>query len=253
MGNERVDETRERLLAYLLGELPAGELAELDTRLMRDESFAASLEAARDDLLDEYARGDGPRKRHERIERALNLRGGRDESVRFARALGQQLARASQAQPVAQPLAAPRAGLRWALTLTACVGLAVGLWHFHPWRPHARLRPSQASARYTLLLRTDRLRSARAVQVIHLPPAVRWLRVQILLPRGVSGAQVTVHDATGRMREERLAARALSGRPFVQFELPSHRLSPGAYRITVRSLPRGESATERYWFEIASR
>ena len=246
------EETRERVLAYLLGELPAGELAEFDRRLLRDESFAASLEAARVDLLDEYARREGPHGRRERIGRALNLTGEADASVRVARALAHQLARAGVPR-ASERRGASRAPLRWAVMLAACGVLGIGLWRYGPWGAGTGTGAPPAAARYTLLLRPARLRSARAPQRVRLPPAARPLRVQIVLHRGVSGAEVTVRGAAGVRRLRALRLHHLQGRPFVQFTLSPRGLPPGLYRFSVRARRDGQVSTERYWVEIASR
>ncbi|NNM62382.1 MAG: hypothetical protein HKM03_09450, partial [Steroidobacteraceae bacterium] len=55
----RLEVSRERLLAYLLEELPAGELSALDEQVLKDEHFAAAFAALRADCLDDYALGRG--------------------------------------------------------------------------------------------------------------------------------------------------------------------------------------------------
>ena len=253
MSADGTDETRERLLAYLLGDLPADDLAEFDARLLRDESFAASLEAARVDLLDEYARREGPHSRRERIGRALNLTGEADESVRFARSLAHQLARGAGGPQASARRGASRAPLRWAVTLAACGVLGIGLWRYGPWGGGTGPSAPPAATRYTLLLRPARLRSARAPQLVRMPPAARRLRVQIVLHRGVSGAEVTIRGAAGVQRLRSLRLQHLQGRSFVQFALSPRRLPPGLYRFSVRSRRDGRVSTERYWVEIALR
>ena len=52
MPTEGTDISREQLVAYLLGELPAEELAELDQKMLCDSAFATAAEALRTDLLD---------------------------------------------------------------------------------------------------------------------------------------------------------------------------------------------------------
>lgn len=252
MPSEGTDQARERLLAYRLGELAAGELAEIDERLLRDDHFAAALEAARVELLDEYALGEGSHSRRERIARALNLTGEQDASVRFARALAQQLATPSDTLQARARSAAPRGSMRWALMLAASVVLAMGLWRYSPWRQSPGVRTPPAAAPFTLLLRPEQLRSTSGAQILHVPPAVQRLRVQIVLRRGVTRAEVDVRGAGRVVRRDHLRIRALAGRPFVQFELPRRTLPAGAYRITVRSVRRGQAWTERYWVDIAS-
>ena len=252
MSGDGVEQTRERLLAYLLGELPAEELAAFDVRLLRDADFAASLEAARVDLLEEYALGACTDRRRERIAQALNLSGAQDESVRFARALAPALARLAPARAVRARSGVSREPLRWALPLAACALLGVGLWRYSPWR-HADGRAVRSStpATFTVLLRPARLRSASGLRVVHIPGAAQQVRVQIVLRHAVGRAEVILRHDSSALRVERLAVHHLGATPFVQFILPRRRLAPGQYQLRVRSHEHGRLVTDRYRLEIA--
>ena len=244
------EQTQERLLAYLLGELPADELAAFDARWLREEDFAAALEAARLELLEQYALGACSERRRERIAQALNLSGPQDESVRFARALPHALTRfAPPGRRSGIRFAAP---LRWALPLAACALLALGLWRYGPgWHTPGQTVRSSAPATFTVLLRPARLRSASGVRVVHIPITAQQVRVQIVLRHAVGRAEVILRHEASVLRVERLAIHHLGATSFVQFILPRRRFAPGEYQLMVRSLEHGRPATDRYRLEIA--
>ncbi len=253
MQGEGVEQIQDRLLAYLLGELPADELAAFDARWLREEDFAVALEAARVELLEEYALGACTERRRERIAQALNLSGPQDESVRFARALPHAMARfAPPGRRSGLRLTAVGAPVRWALPLAACVLLALGLWRYSPpWHTQGQTVRSSAPTTFTVLLRPVRLRSASGVRVVHIPLAARQVRVQIVLRQAAGRAVVILRHDASVLRVERLAIHRLGATSFVQFILPRHRFVPGEYQLMVRSLEHGRPATDRYRLEIA--
>ncbi len=239
-----VDESemsRGRLLAYLLGELTAEDLAAIDARVLCDDAFAEALEALRTDLLDEYALGPLDAAERDRIRRALNLRGEADSPVRFARALHRRLERE----------ATPRHSLwtgwvRWALPIAASVLLVFGAWWYWPDSPLllSRSAPSGEAA-YTVLLRPVRLRAAEALRTVRIPSGVTKVRVQIELRGPATFAAVDLHGPHGRLHFEHLAVRTFDGVRFVQVTVPRSALQTGRYTAVVRSQG-GAEAEQRY-------
>jgi hypothetical protein len=227
--------SRERLIAYLLAELPAGELAALDERLLREEAFAEAVEAARTDLLDEYAHGEQPRERHERIRQALHLPERSDSSVAFARALHTALAGVQRRERGRRERRDWRTA-RWALPLAACLLLGLGTWWYRQGPPAGRAVPSVAAAPFTLLLTPQHLRAAEGVRAVRLPPGLRALRVQIVLGSGARSAEVRVSTPAGSMRFDGLAVRHFNATPFVQIALPASALRTGLYHFEVRTV-----------------
>ena len=235
--------SRERLIAYLLAELPAEELAALDERLLREEAFAEAVEAARTDLLDEYARGVQPRERQERIRQALHLPERSDPSVAFARALHTALAGA-QRRDRDRRVRRSWPTARWALPLAACLLLGVGTWWYRQAPPAGRAVPSLAAAPFTLLLTPQHLRAAEGVRAVRLPPDLSALRVQIVLAAGARSAEVRVSTPAGSMRFDGLAVRHFNATPFVQITLPASALRAGLYRFEVRTVAPEASRTQ---------
>ena len=255
MPTEGTDISRERLVAYLLGELPAEELAALDQRVLCDSAFATAAEALRTDLLDEYASGEASGER-DRLRRALNVAGDFDRPVQIARALHIRLSLAarqvgSQRRPRWRPTAA--AIVRWALPLAVCVVLGFGTWQYWLGR-HRDIGVSAVNggAPYTLLLRPDRLRGGAVQRVVRLPAGLTALPVQIVVPRDTRSADVILQGPAGSTRIPDLTVRSLSGTSFVQLTVPRSALPPGQYQITVHAAGGGPPTVKHYWVAVVS-
>ena len=229
--------SRARLIAYLLAELPAEELAQIDTRLLIEAQFAAQLEALRVDLVDEYALGGGGGER-ERWARALQLSGNSDPSLAFARALTRQVSGDRPPVRRSAPGGPPRRhwmSSRWAGAVAASLVLVIGvcgLWLV----PHRAYGPSPHAARpaFTLLLRPQRTRGA-ALPIVHIPRDLSVLRVQIVVPRHAAMVNVVLKGPGGALRFEHLSARRFEEQSFVQFDVRTRLLPSGRYHVTVRS------------------
>lgn len=240
--------SRGRLIAYLLGELAAEELAALDERVLRDEAFAETLEALRTDLLDEYALGTVSASERERIGRALNLRGESDAPVRFARALHRQLDRPGGLRQGAWALRA-----RWAVPIAASVLLVFGAWWY--W-PAAQMSGNGSvlgrGTVYTLLLRPARLRGADGMRTVQIPAGVTTLQVQIELRETGPFAEVSLRGPGQGLRFRHLPVRTFAGVRFVQFTVPRSALQTGRYTLEVRS-PDATEALRHYSLWIVAR
>ncbi len=255
MPTEGTDISREQLVAYLLGELPAEELAELDQKMLCDSAFATAAEALRTDLLDEYATGEATGER-DRLRRALNVAGDFDRPVQLARALHIHLSLAerqfgSRRRPRRRPAAMPI--VRWALPLAACLVLGFGAWQYWLGR-HRDIGVSavNGSPAYTLLLRPDRLRGGGVQRVVRLPAGLTALPVQIVVPRGTQSADVILQGPAGSTRIRALAVQSLSGTSFVQLTVPRSALPPGEYRITVHAAGGEAPTVKHYWVAVVS-
>lgn len=234
--------SREQMLAYLLGELPAQELARIDQQLLTDDEFAGAMEEARHDLLDAYALGTLPGGQRERARRALNVSAG-DFPVVFARALRTGLKktaadRAARAEPAQNELIAAgtrapgwRRPLRWALPLVACVIVAFGGWWL--WPGHGPGGTAGPDGAFVLLLRPQVLRGASAARVVSLPAGQSALEVQAVVRGSAKRYAVRVQDASGGWIYADLAARETGGVRFIQFAIPPSRVHSGEYRFEV--------------------
>jgi hypothetical protein len=239
--------SRERLLAYLLGELPAEELSALDEQVLKDEDFADALDAMRADCLDDYALGRGSREERERIARALNLAGSDDRSVALARAWHRALAPRDHR-------AAGRGRWAWALALAASVVLAIGIGWLMPWESTTVNPGTGGGHGFVLLLQPEVLRGATAPGPVVIPGTAPDLDVQIVVRRSAPRYTVRVLGPTGPSTYQGLAVRTAGKNRYVQFSIPRGRMATGTYRFEVLQRLGGRRVLEhRYVVTLAVR
>ncbi|HTW37498.1 MAG TPA: hypothetical protein VMD49_02935 [Steroidobacteraceae bacterium] len=255
--------TGERLLAYLLGELPPEELADIDRQLLDSDEFADALEDARNELLDAYARGTLAPARHERIGRALGLAPlDHGFQVAFSNALHRTL----QGQP-----RAPRAGYLetarpidrrgrsrpryWAVPLAACLALAAGLWIARDTLMRQAGRPAIGSGpqpAFVLLLSPEVLRGPTAIQTVSVPQRLASLDVQLVVPDPSFRYTVRIEDPPERTTYSGLIPRTVSGVSFVELSIPRTRLKSRTYDfLLLREGPGAGQPLERYVVRLA--
>src|SRR6201989_587549 len=79
--------TEERIIAYLLEELPEEEAERFEDECFADESRPEQIKLAEEDLIDEYLRGGLTPERRRRFEENYLTTDARAERVRMAAAL----------------------------------------------------------------------------------------------------------------------------------------------------------------------
>ena len=84
MTDQRHD--RQKIIAYLLGELPEREQEELEARYFDDDALFAEVLAIEDELLDRYARGEVTQTEGARFERYFLNSPARRKRLRIAQA-----------------------------------------------------------------------------------------------------------------------------------------------------------------------
>lgn len=227
--------SRERTLAYLLGELPPTELAEIDHRLLTDDAFGDLLEEARNEILEAYALGALSEVEGDRARRALNLlpraAGG---EVDFSRALIQALRRAEPRPGPGRRMRTGHGTRLWAAALAACMVCAVGLWLLVRGAGPgggAGGDASRSGAPFVLVLRPAVLRGAASRQTVRLPAALQSLETQIVVPDSRGQYEVQVQSAAGQFLYRNLSPRSLGGVSFVQITIARDRLAPGTNRF----------------------
>ncbi len=92
MNTQQINE--QRLRRYLLGTLPAAEIEELDERSFLDDDFAARLQSAEDNLIDDYVHGELAADEVTPFNTYFLATPRRREKVQFARSLSAFTARA---------------------------------------------------------------------------------------------------------------------------------------------------------------
>jgi hypothetical protein len=119
----------QRLVRYLLGQLPEADTERLEEASIVDDEVAARLRIVEDDLVDAYVTGTLDRTTRERFESYYLASPRRCQKVATARRLLDAVDRAPATQTVAQTVARRtrwRAGMGWSLIAAAVVILAVG-------------------------------------------------------------------------------------------------------------------------------
>lgn len=96
-------ENSEKAIQYLLGEISDAERDALEERLFADEEFSLFLDAAENDLIDEYARGEMDFSQKRRFEEKYLISPRRRDKARAAEILQAELLAEKQAVASAAP------------------------------------------------------------------------------------------------------------------------------------------------------
>ena len=103
----------QKIVSYLLGELPEAEQVEIEDRAFADENVLQEIRAVEQDLLDDYVSGDIPAEKLRKFETHFLASAERREKVAFAKAL----ATVVNEKPAPRAVVAP--SLSWWEGLTA--------------------------------------------------------------------------------------------------------------------------------------
>ena len=240
----------ERIIAYLLEELPEEEAERFEDECFAAEDWPEQLHLAEEDLIDDYLRGGLTQERRRRFEENYLTTEARVSRVRMAAALLRHVE--SHVSPV--PMAnvsgvssaaflkkigraswlealwggrspVPRAALSFALLLVvvACAFVAYRL-----------VAPQNQTVVLLALAPTSAERGAAGAgpTKIKLPSDAGALRVSLSLPEGSpqSAARYRVEFEDGEGKTESLQAEGNDARS-VSVSIPAARLAPGTYAL----------------------
>lgn len=243
---------------YLLGELDERARAAFEERLFAgDDALSVDLQAAEDDLVDDYVRGRLTRPERRRFEAALPGAPSRRRKLAFAGAL----ARASPARSTAW---GHRAMRLWCVGVAAAASLFVVAWGRLPLPaggPTLALHPSPAAESDSALPSTDSpatvrvvllagtLRGASASATVRLDPAVDgvelWAFVEIDgVPPPRCRARVTRVAGDEIWADDVSLVRGVDG-VHARLSVPAAKLSADDYLVTLATdrTPAGELAS----------
>lgn len=261
--------TEDRIIAYLLEELPEAEAERFEDECFAGESWPEQLQLAEEDLIDEYLRGGLTPERRRRFEESFLTTDARVERVRMAAALLRHVD--SQASVTAEETHAagtvppedkwraswlgalwggrspvPRAALSFALLLVVFAGAYVA---------YRLVNNSNRTVVLVALTPTSAERGAGGAETtkVKLPSDAGALRVSLALPEGTQPAsryRVELEDREGKtesLQAEGEAARA------VTVLIPAARLARGTYALKLYAI-NAEGAEQRvkgsYLFSI---
>ncbi len=100
---EQISENKKQAISYLLGDMPDAERDGFEERLFLDEDLSFSLDAAENDLVDEYVRGELSGEEVIKFERNFTLAASRREKLQAAKVLQAKLFDEKSAAIVAAP------------------------------------------------------------------------------------------------------------------------------------------------------
>jgi len=196
---------QESLRKYLLGNLPPGEIAVLEERLLTDTVFYDELLMLEDELIDQYLSGEQSQAERESFEAHFALAPERQQKLRFARALKKYLNRTTNeaeardvviAKPALSKTVSAADNKRWlfpflprnpivAYSLAATFVLVVGLFS---WTVMNRLKnPASHEAGQTLAVvltpGLSRSLDGGGIKKVSVPAGTDTLELQLELPK----------------------------------------------------------------------
>lgn len=254
----------EDVRGYLLGDVSTEVQRAVEERLLTEESFLEELNAAEEELIDDYVGGDMSAGDRERFERHFLSTEERRRQLRFAQALARYTsergaAKTASAAQDERPTMAERVRAFWrgrpvmlraAAAMAAVVILAAALWF-------SFLRtPSQKTfATLSLNINVGVSRGGGGgAQVAKLPLPLKAdaLKISLALPEGsanASGYRVEMMDGAGARESLEIVER---GEKSLAVVIPSARLARGRYALTLYATQAG-GAEERvpgsYFFD----
>lgn len=254
--------TEERIVAYLLEELPEEELEQFEDECFARESWPDEIDLVETDLIDDYLRGVLAPEQRRRFEQYYLTTAARMERVRRAAALLRHVdgyTAAATAETVAVPptrqtwtgrlrgfwdslTRLPRAAV--ALTVVAVV---VGGW----WLSSPGVRSPRAVATLTLTAsNSDRAEGVQAGRV-KLTRDDEALRISLMLPDGSAPAaryKVTLEDVDGEVKPLEVSGQDTQS---VSVLLPAAQLARGRYAMKLIAVDGdGELSVGRYFFNV---
>jgi len=251
-------EERERLVAYLLGELPEEEQHRLEREYLADDDAYEQLLVVEDELAYDYLEGRLSGDRRSRFESAIGATERGKNNLEFARSVLIAL-RASRAP-------AERPQRYWAAALAAALALAIlPVWlAFRVASLTGQLERLQAEngrpavqspvpTELRFLLTPGLARSEGGPPRLELSAQADLIRFELVTPPGAPSGDyvVTIQAAAGGAQVWSQSA-ALSGRTLA-VTAPAKLFAAGEYGVAVRRLTAGEQSPDlaTYSFRLA--
>jgi hypothetical protein len=241
--------TDERIIAYLLGELPGEDSERFEDDCFELEDWPDQLNQVEGDLIEDYLRGDLTPERRRLFERNYLRTAARMERVRVAAALLRHVDALGPAKGAAEKEAAresegdagpsgveksggwfsafwsPRGWAQGAALAMVALALVAGAWWV------SRTGPGRAVATLTLSAASaDRAEGSRPGRV-KLTPETGVLRVSLILPEGrPPGARYRVELEEEGGGSRALGVKGRDGRS-VTVEIPASQLARRQYSL----------------------
>jgi hypothetical protein len=235
--------TEERIIAYLLNELPDEELEQFEDDCFEQESWPAQIHLAEEDLVDAYLRNELSPERRERFERNYLTTPARQERVRMAAALLRHVDEYnadSKGAPADHPAKTP-----WTERLRAFLGsrtpafrvgmavIVVAVVVGALWLYVSRNRSPQTFATLTLNVSKSSRAEGSVPGTVKLPLNADALKVELILPDQPPAAaryRVALESETGETKDLEVAGQ--EGKS-ISVVIQASQLRPGQYALLV--------------------
>jgi hypothetical protein len=262
--------TDERIINYLLKELPEEELEQFEDECFAQERWPSHLNLVEDDLIDDYLRDELPPERRRRFERNYLTTEARRQRVARAAAL---LRRVDELTPQPAPAAvvAPPAPHTWldrlrifwqnrswkpqtATTVLGLIFIVAGVWWFASSPRQADPARSAAKIFQPLVLHISHGNRAEGVREgkAKLPREGAGLKLFLTLPRPFAHAasyRVQLENEDG---ETKISEKAAREDQIVPLEIPAGVLARGRYAVKLFAADDGteQRIPGHYYFDV---
>ena len=253
--------TDERIIAYLLEELPEEERERLEDEVFAEEEWPEQIDMAEDDLIEAYLRNQLTTERRRAFEQNYLVTEARQERVTMAAALLRCIDERNAALASGEVNAVSESGsathsrafggrTSWAARAAAAVALVViiaGAWWF------LTPRPPRTFATLTLTLSQSNRAEGAAANQVKLAPTTEALHISLTLPQPTPPAaryRVELENADGEKRAVEVADEDARS---VQVVIPAAQLARGQYALKLFAI-RADGTEQRlngsYFFVV---
>jgi methionine-rich copper-binding protein CopC len=232
--------TDERIIAYLLEELPEDDLERFEDECFAQESWPTQIDLVEEDLIDAYLRHELVPERRQRFERNYLTTETRQERVSIAAALLRHIDEYNAAS--AAVVAVPPTQLTWterfrafsssqawelraATALAIVVVIAGTLWLF------SRAPAPRTFATLTLTVSNNNRAEGVQARKVKLPPDAEALNVSLTLPQESPPAaryRVELENDNGETKSAEVAGKDAQS---VLVVIPAAQLARGQYAL----------------------
>jgi methionine-rich copper-binding protein CopC len=233
--------TDERIIAYLLEELPEADLERFEDECFAQESWPTQINQVEEDLIDAYLRDELTPERRQGFERNYVTTEARQERVSMAAALLRHIdeynaaSKAAVATPPTEPTWAERfrafwSSQTWALraaTAIAVVAVIAGAL----WLSFFRAPSPRTFATLTLTISNNNRAEGAEASKIKLPPNAEALKISLTLPQLSPPAaryRVQLENDDGETKSAEVVGKDAQS---VLVVIPAAQLARGQYAV----------------------
>jgi hypothetical protein len=256
--------TDERIIAYLLEELPEEELEQFEDECIAQESLPSQINLVEEDLIDAYLRGELTPEQRQHFEQNYLTTELRQERVVMTAALlrhvdeRQAVARTTVAVQPAEQTWSGRfrafwSSQSWALRAAAALALVAilaGAW----WFTRLRTPSPQTFATLTLTMSSSNRAEGAQAGTIKLPLPASALRISLMLPERLSPA-VRYRVELENINNGEIKSLEITGQDAqsVSVVIPAEELRRGQYALKLFAVQAGgteQRISGKYFFDV---